>query len=41
MDEDTPQTGETPVLLIDLADAADATLGQGVGHSEDKRRAYN
>lgn len=30
-----------PVLLVSLGEASEMTQGQGQGHSEDKRRAYN
>lgn len=32
---------EEPVLLVSLGEVSAATQGQGQGHSEDKRRAYN
>lgn len=28
-------------LIVEIGDAAALTEGQGAGHSEDKRRAYN
>lgn len=32
---------EDELLPVELGDAAELTEGQGSGHSEDKRRAYN
>ncbi|WP_106430337.1 MULTISPECIES: albusnodin family lasso peptide [Actinomycetes] len=32
---------EEPVLLVSLGEVSAATQGLGMGHSEDKRRAYN
>ncbi|SFX38666.1 albusnodin family lasso peptide [Streptomyces atratus] len=32
---------EEEAALVDIGDAAVLTEGQGSGHSEDKRRAYN
>jgi hypothetical protein len=29
------------LMPVDIGDAAELTEGQGGGHSEDKRRAYN
>ncbi|MFF4080799.1 albusnodin family lasso peptide [Streptomyces sp. NPDC001777] len=35
------ETDEEETSLVEIGDAAVLTEGQGGGHSEDKRRAYN
>ncbi|CAL2058497.1 MULTISPECIES: albusnodin family lasso peptide [Streptomyces] len=35
------EADEDELTLVELGDAAALTEGQGGGHSEDKRRAYN
>ncbi|MGY9070596.1 albusnodin family lasso peptide [Streptomyces sp. CAS3] len=35
------EADEEELTLVELGDAATLTEGQGGGHSEDKRRAYN
>lgn len=37
----TAQGEESDLVPIEIGDAAELTEGQGAGHSEDKRRAYN
>lgn len=37
----TTPADEDDLVTVDLGDAAELTEGQGGGHSEDKRRAYN
>ena len=37
----TNANDEDELLLVDLGDPAALTEGQGLGSSEDKRRAYN
>lgn len=32
---------EDELLIVEIGDAVNLTEGQGAGHSEDKRRAYN
>ncbi|WP_276314436.1 albusnodin family lasso peptide [Streptomyces sp. Z26] len=34
-------TSDDELLPVEIGDTADLTEGQGGGHSEDKRRAYN
>ncbi|MBW1604753.1 albusnodin family lasso peptide [Streptomyces sp. JJ66] len=43
-ENDQPDDGpvaDAPVLLVSMGEASGVTLGQGMGSSEDKRRAYN
>ncbi|MYR38292.1 albusnodin family lasso peptide [Streptomyces sp. SID4944] len=39
--QNTEDTNEDELLPVDIGDATVLTEGQGGGHSEDKRRAYN
>nr|WP_202438907.1 albusnodin family lasso peptide [Streptomyces sp. SID8356] len=39
--QDAKDTDENELLPVDTGDATVLTEGQGGGHSEDKRRAYN
>ncbi|WP_369357892.1 albusnodin family lasso peptide [Streptomyces sp. cg2] len=36
-----PPSEENDLVAVEIGDAAELTEGQGGGHSEDKRRAYN
>ncbi|MFB7635643.1 albusnodin family lasso peptide [Streptomyces sp. NPDC056149] len=37
----TPVEENNDLVAVELGDAVELTEGQGSGHSEDKRRAYN
>ncbi|MFI5901214.1 albusnodin family lasso peptide [Streptomyces cyaneofuscatus] len=39
--QDSENTDEHELLPVEIGDATALTEGQGGGHSEDKRRAYN
>ncbi|TQF02159.1 albusnodin family lasso peptide [Kitasatospora acidiphila] len=41
MNEPIFETDTDDVLMVEIGEAVNLTEGQGSGHSEDKRRAYN